>query len=797
MANYVLNFNQIKLTDISLVGGKNASLGEMFQELSSKGINVPDGFAITSNAYWDLLDQNNSRENLASVLKVLDTDNYSNLAEVGQNARSIILQCSIPSIVVDAIKDAYYELTNKFDEPIQVAVRSSATAEDLPKASFAGQQESYLNIRNEDELLIACLNCYASLFTNRAIKYRNDNGFEHMEVALSIGIQKMVRSDKACAGVCFTIDPETGFQNIIHISGSWGLGENVVKGEVNPDEFLVFKPSLAAGKHSVISKTMGAKSKTLIYSHEEDEANTLNIDTPIEKREQFVLTNQEIEKIADWSQQIEEHYQRAMDIEWAKDGTSNTIYIVQARPETVHTNKTSPYAFHAYTLKSKGTVLASGKNVGSSIASGKAQILKSPSQIDLLHKGEVLVTEITNPDWDPILKKASAIVTDKGGRTSHAAIVAREAGAVAVVGTGNATEVIKDGQEITISCIDGKKGIIYDGLLEWEEKKLDIRNIVIPQTEVMFILADPDQAFKLSFLPNNGVGLMRLEFVISNIIQIHPMALIHYDHLEDLDAKEKIKKLTHHYDDKSEYFIDQLAQGVATIAAAFYPKDVIVRMSDFKSNEYANLIGGKEFEPEEENPMLGWRGASRYYSDEYKKGFGLECEAMRRVRDDMGLTNIKLMIPFCRTIDEGKKVVKLMSDFGLKRGENELEIYVMIEIPNNVILAEDFAEIFDGFSIGSNDLTQLTLGIGRDSEILSDLFDVNDKGVKKMISMVIKSAHLTNTKIGLCGQAPSDFPEFAQFLVNEGINSISFSPDALLKGIENINIAESNKNNEK
>jgi len=796
-AKHILKFNQIGINDIALVGGKNASLGEMFQKLTTQGINVPDGFAITSSAYWKLLDQQDAKERLSVILNELDTEDFSNLAEIGEKARNLISQLTIPNEVNQIIVDAYNSLCKEYDEQIQVAVRSSATAEDLPNASFAGQQESYLNIRNEGELLEACLNCYASLFTNRAIKYRNDNGFDHMCVALSIGVQKMVRSDKACAGVCFTIDPETGFKNVIHISGSWGLGENIVKGEVNPDEFIVFKHSLQTKKKAILSKSLGDKSKTMIYNPDKDGVNTINIDTPTNKRNMFVLSDEEIEIVARWSLQIEEHYDCAIDVEWAKDGISEELFIVQARPETVHSNKASSFDFRDYKLNSTSEILTTGKNVGSSIAFGKARILDSPSQIDQLEKGEVLVTEITNPDWDPILKKASAIVTNKGGRTSHAAIVARESGAVAVVGTGNATEVIKDGQDITISCIDGKKGIIYDGKLEWEEKLLDIRDIKIPKTEVMFILADPDQAFKLSFLPNNGVGLMRLEFVISNTIQVHPLALLGFDDLKDLEAKKTIEELTQHYNDKSEYFIDQLAQAVATIAAAFYPKDVIVRMSDFKSNEYANLIGGQEFEPHEENPMLGWRGASRYYSEAYKEGFELECEAMRRVRNDMGLSNIKLMIPFCRTLEEGEKVVKLMAEYGLERGKNELEIYVMIEIPNNVILAEDFAKIFDGFSIGSNDLTQLTLGIGRDSELLSDLFDVKDKGVKKMISNVIHSAHKTNTKIGLCGQAPSDFPEFAQFLVNEGINSISFSPDALLKGIENIGIAEEKLNKNK
>lgn len=784
-------FNTIKLTNLDQVGGKNASLGEMFQTLTSKGVNVPDGFAITADSYWKFLDSDNKRQELAEILKELDTDTFNNLSKVGEKARNLILSIEIPADLKQAIISSYNDLNSKYNNKIEVAVRSSATAEDLPNASFAGQQESYLNIKGEDQLLEACLNCYASLFSNRAIKYRVDNGFDHMKVALSIGVQKMVRSDKAGSGVCFTLDPETGFRDVVLISANWGLGENVVKGAVNPDEYYVFKPGLQKGNRAVISKKLGEKEQTMIYAENGDET-TVNIDTPKEKKNQFVLQEDEIEHIAKWAMIIEEHYERPMDIEWAKDGVTNELYIVQARPETVQSRK-SPYEYHSYKLKNKSEVITTGKNVGSRIAAGKARILHSPKDIGQLQEGEILVTEITNPDWDPVLKKAGAIITNKGGRTSHAAIVARETGAVAIVGTENATEVIKDGDEITVSCITGKKGIVYKGILDWEETDIDIKKIKVPETEVMFILADPDQAFKLSFLPNSGVGLMRLEFVINNTIQIHPMALVHFDQLQDQEAKKKIEELTHQYPDKSEYFISELAESVATIAAAFYPKDVIVRMSDFKTNEYANLIGGKQFEPHEENPMLGWRGASRYYSDGYKDGFRLECEAMKRVRNEMGLDNVKLMIPFCRTLDEGKKVVSIMEEYGLKRGDNNLEIYVMVEIPSNVILAKEYAEIFDGFSIGSNDLTQLTLGVGRDSEILSDLFDVNNDAVKKMISMVIHSANETHTKIGLCGQAPSDIPEFARFLVEQGINSISFSPDALIKGIENINIAEEAK----
>jgi pyruvate,water dikinase len=793
---YTISFEKIDLKNINQVGGKNASLGEMIQKLTKKGIQVPAGFAITTKAYWDFLDENNSREKLDQLLEELDEKHFSNLNEISKKAKELILQAEIPTHIEKAIKLAYHKLNGNLKVPIEVAVRSSATAEDLPTASFAGQQETYLNISGEQALLDACRRCFASLFTARAIKYRIDHGFKHMDVALSVGVQQMVRSDKGCSGVAFTLEPDTGFKDVIVIDGIWGLGENIVQGIVDPDEFVVFKPSLQKQKKCIISKKLGDKHKTMVYStnlNHHPDTTIVNIETSKEKQNQFVLTNQEVEQLAKWLLIIEEHYQTPMDVEWAKDGFSGQIYIVQARPETVHTVKEDPHILYSYKLKEKGTKLTTGISLGNKIASGKARILDSPKDAEKLQEGEVLITDITNPDWDPIMKKAAAIVTNKGGRTSHAAIVARELGVVAIVGAGNATEVIKNGQEITVSCAEGKKGNVYDGLLEWEKHTIDTRKITLPQTEVMFILADPDKAFQYSFLPNNGIGLMRLEFLINNTIQVHPLALLNFEVLEDKEAKEQIEKLTQQYESKTDYFVDQLAQGVATIAAAFYPKDVIVRMSDFKSNEYANLIGGKQFEPHEENPMLGWRGASRYYHEKYREGFRMECEAMRIVRDEMGLTNVKLMIPFCRTIEEGKKVISLMDQNGLQRGKNGLEIYVMIEIPSNVILAEEFAQIFDGFSIGSNDLTQLTLGIDRDSELLSDLFDTQNEAVKKMISNVIHSANKTGTKIGLCGQAPSDFPEFAQFLVEEGIDSISFIPDALIKGIKNIHTAEMKK----
>lgn len=781
------------MKDLPKVGGKNASLGEMFQKLKSKKINVPDGFATTADAYWEFLEHNNIKAELSALMKQLDRKTFSNLNEIGKKARQLILNSKITPELTEAIQSAFSELQKKHGKEIRVAVRSSATAEDLPTASFAGQLESFLNIKGNQSLLDTCLKCYTSLFTNRAIKYREDHGFRHMDVALSVGVQLMVRSDKGCSGVAFTIEPETGFNNVIVINGIWGLGENIVQGRVNPDEFVLFKPSLNNNKNALISKKIGAKKKTMVYAGVGSAAATIkNITTPIKKQNKYVLSDAEIIQLGSWCYAIEKHYKRAMDIEWAKDGLTGKLFIVQARPETVHSSIKNPFIVNTYKLKEKGKIICKGIGLGSKIAAGKARILKTPAEAHKLKTGEVLVTDITNPDWDPIMKKAAAIVTNKGGRTSHAAIVARELGVVAVVGTDNATKKIKNGQLVTVSCAEGENGIIYNGKLDWIEQNIDTNKIRIPKTEAKFILAHSEQAYRLSFLPNSGVGLMRLEFVISNAIKIHPMALVNYDKLKDKDAKKKINALTSAYKNKSEYFIDVLSQALATMAAVFYPKEVIVRMSDFKTNEYASLIGGKEFEPHEENPMLGWRGASRYYSDEYKEGFKLECLAMKKVREEMGLTNVKLMIPFCRTVDEGKKVIKLMADYGLKQGKNGLEIYMMVEIPSNVVLADDFAKIFDGFSIGSNDLTQLTLGIGRDSEILAYLFDVKNKAVMQLIADAIKAARKNKIKIGLCGQAPSDYPEFAQFLVEQGISSISFNPDALLKGMANMYKAEQN-----
>lgn len=789
MKPYIKKFSEISIDDVASVGGKNASLGEMYNKLSSKGIHVPDGFATTSFAFKKFLELNKITNALQHVLSSLDQKDYSNLDEVSAQARTLLSDAKMPDEISKEIVQHYHDLCG--DKSIEVAVRSSATAEDLPNASFAGQHESYLNIKGDKAVVDAVHKCFTSLYTARAIKYRGDNGFEHDKVLLSAGVQKMVRSDKACSGVGFTLEPESGFKDIIHLAGVWGLGENIVQGAVTPDEFYIFKPTLRQGKNAIIQKKLGSKLQTMIYARKKSTASTININTPLKKRNQYVLSNDEITQLANWALLIETHYQKHMDIEWAKDGLTNELFIIQARPETVHSQKNT-VLIEEYELKERGTALTSGNAIGEKVATGMARILLSPEDASALKENEIVVTDITSPDWDPILKKASAIITNKGGRTSHASIVAREQGVPAIVGCNNATVAIKDGQTITVSCCEGSTGYVYDGKLNFKKNEIDISKIKKPDsTEVMLILADPDKAFQLSFYPNDGVGLLRLEFIITHFIQAHPMALVHFDSLKDKSAKQKIKKLTHGYADKKEFFIDRLSQGVATIGAAFYPKDVIVRMSDFKTNEYANLVGGKQFEPGEENPMLGFRGASRYYSDLYKDGFKLECAAIKKVREEMGLNNVKVMIPFCRTVEEGKKVIQIMQEFGLDRGrDNSLEIYVMAEIPSNVLLAEQFAEFFDGFSIGSNDLTQLTLGVDRDSTLVSGIFSEQNEAAEKMISIMIKKANACGTHIGLCGQAPSDFPEFAQFLVEQGINSISFNADALLKGIENINQAE-------
>jgi pyruvate,water dikinase len=787
MSDYIKWFDQIRMGDISIVGGKNASLGEMYSNLSSEGVEVPNGFATTSKAFHDFLLENSLNNGLSELMKQLDKTTYANLKDIGAKARKLLQETQLSKQFESEIIEAYKALCEQ--NFFEVAVRSSATAEDLPTASFAGQHESYLNIMGPEAVVNTVRRCYASLYTDRAIKYREDNGFAHDKVLLSVGVQKMVRSDKASSGVIFTLEPESGFRNIIHISGVWGLGENIVQGTVTPDEFLVFKTMLTLGKNAIVQKNLGAKEKTMIYSNNENEP-IINIPTPPEKQSSFVLNDEEITKLAVWAMVIENHYRKPMDIEWAKDGITNEIYIIQARPETVHSLR-NPFLVSEYTLLTKGLAIAQGEAVGAKIVTGIVRILHSPNESDKLQAGEILVTDMTSPDWDPILKKSAAIITNKGGRTSHASIVARELGVPAIVGCGDATEKITDGALITVSCSEGKTGFVYNGKLDFKEKTIDFENIEKPtKTKVMLIIGDPEKAFKYAFYPNDGVGLMRLEFIIMHAIQIHPMALVKFDTLKDLAAKQTIEKLTIQYADKKQYFVDKLAEGIATIASAFYPKEVIVRMSDFKTNEYANLIGGAEFEPKEENPMLGFRGASRYYHDAYKEGFKLECEAIIKVRNAMGLTNIKVMIPFCRTVEEAEKVIATMKEYGLTQGENILEIYVMAEIPSNVLLAHKFAKIFDGFSIGSNDLTQLTLGIDRDSSIISNLFSEQNEAAMEMVALMIQKAKKANVRIGLCGQAPSDFPDYAKFLVQEGIDSISFNTDALIRGIENIKLAE-------
>jgi pyruvate,water dikinase len=795
MSNYIKRFSDINLADIPLVGGKNASLGELFTHLSTEGIRVPDGFATTALAFWNFVDSNQIREALAKLMQQLDRKHFSNLREIGQKARALILSVALPEALSSAIADAYQHLG--VGQPIEVAVRSSATAEDLPNASFAGQHESYLNIKGREALLEAVKKCFASLYTDRAIKYREDKGFDHGKIALSVGIQKMVRSDLASSGVGFTLEPESGFRDVVHLSGVWGLGENLVQGTVTPDEFLIFKPTLKQGKNALIQKRLGDKALTMVYDPSAQSC-TVNQETPVEKRHRFVLSDEEIMQLSRWALVIEEHYGKPMDIEWAKDGITGELFIIQARPETVQSSR-NPYKAVTYILKEKGTLLVCGDAVGSKIATGIARIISSAGDGERLQAGEIVVTDMTSPDWDPVLKRAAGIVTNKGGRTSHASIVARELGVPAVVGTGDATTVIKDGDPITISCGEGKEGKVYMGSLSFTKKEIDFSGVSKPRhTKAMLIVGDPSQAFSLSFYPNDGVGLMRMEFIINHLIQIHPMALVNPGAVKDQEAINKIEQITASYIDKKQFFIDRLSQGIASVAAAFYPKEVIIRMSDFKTNEYAHLIGGAGFEPKEENPMLGFRGASRYYHELYREGFRMECEAVRKVRCEMGLTNVKMMIPFCRTINEAKKVIMLIGDYGLDRAKDpSLEIYMMAEIPSNVLLAEQFAQIFDGFSIGSNDLTQLTLGIDRDSTLVKDLFDEQDEAARTMIGWMIEKARKSGHKVGLCGQAPSDLPEFAQFLVQKGIDSISFNPDALLQGIQNIIEAEKKGSPEK
>jgi len=788
----ILWFEELGMSDVPLVGGKNASLGEMIRELGAEGVDVPGGFAISAHAYRRVLRKGGIEKQLREVLSDLDTHDMANLAERGEKVRHLIENALLPADLEQAIRESYRELSRRLGvENPDVAVRSSATAEDLPDASFAGQQETYLNVRGEEDLLRRVKMCNASLFTNRAISYRVDKGFDHFDVYLSVGVQEMVRSDLAAAGVIFSIDTESGFRDVVYITGSWGLGEFVVQGTVNPDQFYVFKPTLKQGKKAIIEKKLGIKDVKLIYAEGDGRELTRRVEVPPEDRDKFVLNDDEILKLAEWACIIEEHYGRPMDIEWAKDGITGRLYILQARPETVHALRDMS-VLETYVLEEpeeNRRLLVGGEAVGSMIGQGEANVIMDTSLIEKFQPGQVLVTEMTNPDWEPIMKIAGAIVTDRGGRTCHAAIVSRELGIPCVIGSETASSVLKSGMEVTIDCSEGL-GNIYEGLLKYRVDRLSLDELPPTKTQIMMNIGIPEKAFIQGQIPCDGVGLARLEFIINSHVGIHPLALIHYAELKeravngDGKAKEVVELIDEQvrgYEDRAQFFTDQLAQGIARIAAAFYPHDVIVRLSDFKTNEYANLIGGEFYEPEEDNPMIGWRGASRYYDEDFKPAFGLECAAFKQVRDEMGLTNVKSMVPFCRTPEEGKRVIETMREFGLVQGENGFEVYVMTEIPSNVILADEFADVFDGFSIGSNDLTQLTLGLDRDSELVSHIFDERNWAVKRLVRQAITTARKRHKKIGICGQAPSDFPEFAEFLVECGIDSMSLNPDTVIK----------------
>lgn len=777
-------FDEIGIGDIPFVGGKNASLGELYRQLAPRGVRIPNGFAVTANGYRRFLAVNGLDDRIRDTLAGLDTRNIDNLRTRGSHLRQLILAGELPPDLCDAIVAAYRQLAH-----LDVAVRSSATAEDLPDASFAGQQETYLNVQGEAMLLDAVRRCFASLFTDRAISYRADKKFDYMKIALSVGVQEMVRSDLATSGVMFSLDTETGFRDVVLINASYGLGENVVQGAVNPDEYTVFKPTLLSGFSPIVQKTVGDKEYKLVYDVDGGKQ-VKNVPVPTEDRVRFALSDEDILLLARWACAIEQHYRKPMDMEWAKDGRTGELFVVQARPETVQSQKQrEPGRLRVYRLHERGRELVRGHSVGDKIAAGTVRVIKEVHELGLLQPGEILVTEKTDPDWEPAMKHAAAIVTNRGGRTAHAAIVSRELGIPAVVGTIFGTEALKPGQTVTVSCAEGDVGFIYEGELAFDIQEVDLTRSDRSRTKVMMNVANPDEALALSFIPNDGIGLARMEFIINNTIKIHPLALLEYGKQPPI-VKAEIDRLTVGYADKPTFFIDRLAQGVAMIAAAFYPKDVVVRMSDFKTNEYANLIGGAAYEPKEENPMLGFRGASRYYDPRYRDGFALECRAMKKVRDDMGLVNVKLMIPFCRTIEEAEKVAAEMAKHGLMRGVRGLEVYVMCEIPSNVILAEEFARVFDGFSIGSNDLTQLVLGVDRDSEIVAHVFDERNDAVKRMIASVIQTAHERDKKIGICGQAPSDYPEFARFLVEQGIDSVSLNPDAVAKTTLTIRDAE-------
>ena len=798
----ILWFSEIGIGDVPLVGGKNASLGEMYQKLKENGINVPNGFAITAYAYRYFLKYAGIEDEIKRILQDLDTSNIENLLRKGRQVREIITHAEFPPDLTQAIYQAYETLGAHFNQKgldnLDVAIRSSATAEDLPDASFAGQQDTYLNIRGKWNVLDACRKCFASLFTNRAISYRHDKGFDQFDISLSIAVQKMVRSDSAYSGVIFSIDTETGFKDVVFITAAYGLGENVVQGAVNPDEFYVFKPTLKMGKRSIISRKAGDRDFKMVYSMEDD-ATVKNVPSTLDERHRYVLEEDEILKLAEWACTIETHYSeeaghfKPMDIEWAKDGDgvnvgTGELFIVQARPETFHSQQdTSTY--ESYRIRERGKVLASGTAVGTKVGHGVANVIQSTLEMDKFKKGQVLVTSMTDPDWEPIMKIASAIVTNKGGRTCHAAIVSRELGIPCVIGTANGDEMIQSGQEVTVSCCEGETGYIYEGKIAYEVETINLEEMPQTRTKIMMNVGIPEKAFSQGRIPNDGVGLAREEFIINSHIGIHPLALLDYDKLKEKAKSDQriagvmytIDEITAVYDSKTLFFIDKLAEGISRIAAGFYPNDVIVRLSDFKTNEYENLLGGYLYEPKESNPMIGWRGASRYYDENFERAFELECVALHKARSEVGLTNIKVMVPFCRTPEEGRKVIDRMAKYGLVQGEEGLEIYVMCEIPSNVICADQFADIFDGFSIGSNDLTQLTLGLDRDSSLVAHIYDERNDAVKRLVAQVIEVAKKKGRKIGICGQAPSDFPDFADFLVECGIDSMSLIPDTVIK----------------
>lgn len=777
---YVRFFEEVGIEDVPLVGGKNASLGEMYQKLSGQGIRVPHGFATTADAYRHVLESAGALDALHEALDDLDTEDVTALARAGKRAREIVYGAGIPADLVAEIVGAYRMLQEEYGEDVSLAVRSSATAEDLPTASFAGQQETFLNITGSESLLDACRRCFASLFTDRAIHYRVVQGFDHFKVALSIGIMKMVRSDLEASGVMFTIDTESGFNDVVFITGAYGLGENVVQGAVDPDEFYVHKPTYLAGHRAVLRRLVGDKAVKMVFVEGGTRATTRNIPSPKADRAKFCISDEDVLELAGYACTIEQHYGRPMDIEWAKDGLDGKLYIVQARPETAASQRSLTTVEH-YVLEGRGEVLTEGRSVGEKVAAGTVKRIDHLKNLSDFQPGQVLVADTTTPDWEPVMKIAAAIVTNRGGRTCHAAIIARELGIPAVVGTGNATTRVKDGEVVTVSCVEGDTGRVYRGEVGFHVERTAVDNLERPRTEIMINLGNPDLAFKTSFLPNDGVGLARMEFIVGEYIKVHPMALLHPEKVTDPEALRTIEQLLRGYSDGAEYFVQRLSEGIGTIAAAFWPKPVVVRMSDFKTNEYASLIGGSAFEPVEANPMIGFRGASRYAHPAYAEGFALECRAMKRVRDDMGLTNVIIMLPFVRRVAEADLVLQTMADLGLRRGENGLKVYAMCEIPNNVILLDQFAKRFDGFSIGSNDLTQLTLGVDRDSEIVAFDYDERDDGVKEMIRLAVEGCRRNGIHSGLCGQAPSDYPDMAEFLVRCGIDSISLNPDVVVK----------------